>query len=150
MALLAAAFMPKQSRAGLMKNRILIPFVFAIIFSSTACWGPKKSPQEENILNGLTNIQRSLEAEANYDQFIQLLGQIKNEFAVLKGNKKNNPCFTSAVDKSIASYETCAKAWQEKMRAADEFRKQDMDLTLSVMQSFAAINIEKADDCFKK
>jgi hypothetical protein len=140
----------RWSTAGLMKSRILISIVFVAIFICTSCWGPKKSPEEENILNALSNIQRSLETEASYQQFMEQLNQVKTESAVLKGNSKNNPCFISSVDKCIASYATCAKAWEQKMKASDETRKQDMDLTLSVMQSFAAVSIQRANNCFKK
>jgi len=149
---LATVFKIKSawSTAGLMKSRILISIVFVAIFICTSCWGPKKSPQEENILNALFNIQRSLETEASYQQFVELLGQAENEFVILKGNSKNNPCFISSIDKCIESYTTCAKAWEQKMKATNEARKQDMDLTLSVMQSFAALNIQRANNCFKK
>jgi hypothetical protein len=133
-----------------MKSRILISVVFAAIFICTSCWGPKKSPEEENVLKALADIQRSLETEGSYEQFTQLLGQVKAEFDILKGKKKNNPCFISSLDKCIASYTTCAKAWEQKMQATDEIRKQDMDLTLSVMQSFAALSIQRASNCFKK
>jgi len=133
-----------------MKSRILIGIVFIAFFVFTSCWGPKKSSEEENVLNALSNIQRSLETEASYEQFVQLLGRVKNEIDILKGKKKNTPCFISSVDKCIASYATCAKAWEQKIQATDEIRKQDMDLTLSVMQSFAAVSIQRASNCFKK
>lgn len=133
-----------------MKSRILFGIVFIALFIFTACWGPKKSPEEEKVLNALSNIQRSFETEASYEQFIQLLARVKTEIDILKGEKKNNPCFMSSVDKCIASYTTCAKAWEQKMQANDELRKQDMDLTLSVMQSFAALNIQRASNCYKK
>jgi hypothetical protein len=102
------------------------------------------------VLNALSIIQGSFETEASYEQFIQLLARVKSEIDILKGKKKNNPCFMSSVDKCIASYTTCAKAWEQKMQATDEIRKQDMDLTLSVMQSFAALNIQRASNCYKK
>ena len=133
-----------------MKSRILIRIVFVAILIVTACWGPKKSQEEENVLNALTNIQRSLENQASYEQFIQLLGKVRTEIDILKGQKKNNPCFISSVEKCIASYTTCAKAWEEKMHATSEVRKQDMDLTFSVMQSFAALSIQRANNCYKK
>lgn len=133
-----------------MKSRILIPIVFIAIFICTACWGPGKTPEEENILNALSNIQRSLETGASYEQFIQLFGQVKTQIDILKGKKKNNPCFIGSLDKCMASYTTCARAWEQKMQATDEIRKQDMDLTLAVMQAFAALSLQKAGDCFKK
>ena len=133
-----------------MKNKILISTVIIAILICTSCWGPKKSPEEENLLNALSNIQRSLETEASYEQFTQLLSQLKTEFDILKSKKKKNPCFISSIDKCLASYATCAKAWEQKMQATDEIRRQDMALTLSVMQSFAALNLQRAHNCFKK
>jgi hypothetical protein len=133
-----------------MKSRILIAIVFVAIFICMSCWGPKKSPEEENILNALSNIQSSLETEASYEQFNQQLVQVKTQIDVLKSKKKNNACFMSSLDKCYASYTTCAKAWEQKMQATDQRRKQDMDLTLSVMQSFAALSVQRANNCFKK
>jgi hypothetical protein len=133
-----------------MKSRILSAIVFVAIFICMSCWGPKKSPEEENILNALSNIQSSLETEASYEQFNQQLAQVKTQIDVLKSKKKNNPCFIGSLDKCIASYTTCAKAWEQKMQATDQRRKQDMDLTLSVMQSFAALSVQRANNCFKK
>jgi hypothetical protein len=137
-------------KASLMKSRSVIGIVFVAIFMCTSCWGPKKSPQEEIVLNALSNIQRSLEIGASYEQFIELLSKVKPEIDILKGKSKNSPCFLSSIDKCMASYTTCAKAWEQKLLATDEARKQDMDLTLSVMQSFAALNVQRANNCFKK
>jgi hypothetical protein len=133
-----------------MNSRILFAIVFVAIFFCTSCWGPKKSPEEENMLRMLSNIQSSLEAETSYEQFMQLLAQVKTQTDILKRQKKNNPCFISSLDKCIASYTTSAKAWAQKLQATDEIRRQDMDLTLSVMKSFSAINVQRAVNCFKK
>ncbi len=149
MRLIALMVRSEWGNAGLMNIRRLIGIFSIALFIFSSCWGPKKSVEEENVLNALTNIQQSLETEASYEQFIQLLGRVKAEIDVLKDKKKNNPCFVSSVDKCIASYTTCAKAWEQKMQATSEIRKQDMDLTLSVMQSFAALNIQRASNCFK-
>ncbi|MGD9372257.1 MAG: hypothetical protein PVF14_12625 [Desulfobacterales bacterium] len=54
-----------------------------------------------------------------------------------------------AIDKCFASYEIARKAWKKKLEAKDEIRKADMDLTLSFSMSFAALNIEKANNCYK-
>jgi hypothetical protein len=133
-----------------MKIRILIAIVSIALLIFTSCWGPKKSPEEENVLNALNDIQRSLETEANYEQFVQLLTRVKAEIDVLKAKKKNNPCFINFLDKCMTSYATCAKAWEQKIQATSEIRRQDMDLTLSVMQSFAALNIQRASNCFER
>jgi hypothetical protein len=133
-----------------MKSRNLIAIVLPVLLIFTSCWGLKKSPEEENILKALSNIQSSLETEASYEQFVQLLAQVKTQIGALKGKKKNNPCFISALDKCLASYATCAKAWAQKIQATDETRRQDMDLTLSVMKSFSAISVQRAVNCFKK
>jgi hypothetical protein len=136
--------------AGFMNIRILSSIVFIGVFVCTSCWGPKKTPEEENILKAFSNLQASLEAEASYEQYIKLLDQVEIETQNLKGRGKNNPCFLSAIDKCVTSYRTCAKAWEQKLLAKDENRKQDMDLTLSVMKSFAALNVQRAAHCFEK
>jgi hypothetical protein len=133
-----------------MKRFMLSSVVLVAIFILGSCWGPKKSAQEENVLIALSNIQRSLENNVSYEQFIDLLNQAKIEIDILKSNTKKSPCFMGAVDKCYAFYHTGGKAWQQKMATNDEARKQDMDLTLSVLQSRAALSIQMADNCFKK
>lgn len=139
-----------MGKAGLMKSRILIAIVLPVLLICISCWGPKKSPEEENILKALSSTQSSLETETSYEQFVQLLAQVKTQIDTLKGKKKNNPCFISALDKCLASYVTCAKAWAQKIQSTDETRRQDMDLTLSVMKSFSALSVQRAVNCFKK
>ena len=73
----------------------------------------------------------------------------KAEIVILKKNDHTNPCFMGAIDKCFASYEIARKAWKKKLEANDEIRKADMDLTLSFSLSFAALNIEKANNCYK-
>ena len=120
------------------------------VFIMASCWGPKKSVEEENVLASLSNIQRSLENNISYEQFIELLNQAKTEIDILKGNSKNSQCFLGAVDKCYAYYATGGRAWKQKLTTTDAGRKQDMDLTLSVLQSRAALSIQMADNCFKK
>jgi hypothetical protein len=124
--------------------------VLLTIFIFGSCLGPKKSVEEENVLIALSNIQRSLENNVSYEQFIELLSQVKVEIDILKSNSKNSPCFMGAVDKCYAYYATGGKAWQQKLTTTDEARKQDMDLTLAVLQSRAALSIQMADNCYKK
>ena len=114
-----------------------------------SCSGPKKSVEEENVLASLSNIQRSLENNINYEQFIELLSQAKIEIDVLKSNSKNSQCFMGAVDKCYAYYTTGGKAWKQKLMTTDERRKQDMVLTMSVLQSRAALSIQMANNCYK-
>ena len=54
-----------------------------------------------------------------------------------------------AVDQCYAFYHTGGKAWQQKMNTADAARKHDMDLTLSVLQSRAALTIQMAGNCYQ-
>ncbi len=115
-----------------------------------SCSGPKKSVEEENVLSSLSNIQQSLENDISYEQFIELLSQAKIEIDNLKSNSKNSQCFVGSVDKCYAYYTTGGRAWQQKMTTTDEHRKLDMDLTLSVLQSRAALSIQMADNCYKK
>lgn len=120
-------------------------YVLMIIVS---CSGPQKSTEEENALHSLTRIQDSMEGNITYDNFVGLLNEAKLELDRLKQSGKNR-CFLSAVDKCYASYEIARKAWKQKLETDDEKRKQDMEMTLSFSISFASLNIEKANNCYK-
>ena len=133
-----------------MKRFIASSIVLVMLFIWGSCSGPKKSIEEENVLIALSNIQQSLENNASYERFIELLEQAKIEIDILKSNSKNSPCFMNAIERCYAFYSTGSKAWQQKMTTTDETRKQDMDLTFSVLQSRAALSIQVADNCYKK
>lgn len=133
-----------------MKGFTVIGIALMTVFILGSCSGPKKSVEEEKVLSSLSNIQRSLENDISYEQFIDLVSQAKIEIDVLKSNGKNSQCFMGAVDKCYAYYATGGRAWQRKLTTTDEHRKQDMDLTLSVLQSRAALSIQIADNCYKK
>lgn len=136
-------------KAGFMKGFIVSSIVIMTVFILGSCSGPKKSVEEENVLASLSNIQRSLENNVSYEEFIELLSQVKIEIDVLKSNSRNSQCFVGAVDKCYAYYTTGGRAWKQKLTTTDEHRKQDMDLTLSVLQSRAALSIQIADNCYK-
>lgn len=133
-----------------MKRLVAGSIVLMMLFIWGSCSGPKKTLEEENVLIALSNIQQGLENNASYEEFIQLLEQAKIEIDILKGNSSNRACFVGAVDRCYAFYSTGGKAWKQKLATTDEARKQDMDLTLSVLQSRAALSIQVAGNCFKK
>ena len=133
-----------------MKRIKLSSVVFMTVFILVSCYGPKKSVEEENVLTSLSNIQQSLENNISYEQFIELLRQAKIEIDSLKSNSKNSQCFLSAVDKCYAFYTTGGRAWRQKLTTTDQNRKQDMDLTISVLQSRAALSIQIAHNCYKR
>ena len=133
-----------------MKRFMVNSVVLMTVFILVACWGPKKSVEEENVLASLSNIQQSLENNISYEQFIELLSQAKTEIDILKDNSNNSQCFVGVVDKCYAYYATGGRAWKQKLMTTDAVRRQDMDLTLSVLQSRAALSIQMADNCFKK
>ena len=132
-----------------MNRCAVVAFWVAVGFICASCWGPKISVEEEKVLATLSNIQGSLEGSIEYRQFLELLGRAKIEIDVLKRSGKNNPCFIGAVDKCYAYYHTGGKAWKQKLDTTDEARKNDMDLTLSVLQSQAALSIQMANNCYK-
>jgi hypothetical protein len=136
--------------AGFMNRCAGIAFFLAVILICASCWGPKKSVEEEKVLATLANIQSNLETNIGYQQFLELLGQAKVEIDILKRSGKNNPCFMGAVDKCYAYYFTGGKAWKQKLETTDDARKNDMDLTMSVLQSQAALSIQMANSCYKK
>ena len=133
-----------------MNKRALIGVVLVgMLICGWSCSGPKISVEEGNVLAALSNIQQSLESNVSYEEFIELLNQVKMEIDRLKSNADNNPCFLGAVDKCYAFYNTGGKAWRQKMDTIDETRKNDMDLTLSVLQSRAALSIQLAGNCYE-
>ena len=132
-----------------MKQLVAGSIVLMMLFIWGSCSGPKKTIEEENVLMALSNIQQGLENNASYEEFIELLQQAKIEIDILKGNSNNSVCFVGAVDRCYAFYSTGRKAWKQKLATTDETRKQDMDLTLSVLQSRAALSIQIAGNCFK-
>ncbi|MGD9050876.1 MAG: hypothetical protein PVI38_06805 [Desulfobacterales bacterium] len=131
------------------KGALVGAILFGLLVCSGSCSGPKISVEEENVLAALSNIQQGLESNMSYDEFIQLLNHAKIEIDRLKSNAENNPCFLGAIDKCYAFYHTGGKAWQQKMLTNDEARKSDMDLTLSVLQSRAALTIQLAGNCYE-
>lgn len=125
---------------------VLIPCLFSLMAS---CSGPQKTAEEESALNSLTRIQNGLEGNMTYDNFVGLLNEAKMEVDRLKQSPENNRCFVSAVEKCYASYEIARKAWERKLQTEDEKRRQDMEMTYSFSLSFATLNIEKANNCYK-
>jgi len=97
----------------------------------------------------MQGIQRSVEADISYEQFLDLLRGAKFAVDGLKRGEKTNACFLRAIERSYASYAIAGKAWKKKMEAQDEARRADMDLTLNFSLSFAAVSIQQASDCFK-
>jgi hypothetical protein len=136
-------------RASFMIRCALIAFYFAVILICVSCWGPKKSVEEEKVLVTLADIQGNLETKISYQQYLELLSRAKAEIDILKGSGRNNPCFMGAVDKCYTYYFTGGRAWKQKLEAADEARKNDMDLTMSVLHSQAALSIQMANNCYK-
>lgn len=130
------------------KITIFLISAFCILMMIISCFGPQKSAEEESALNSLTRIQNSLEGNITYDSFVGLLNEAKLEVDRLKQSGENR-CFLSAVDKCYASYEIARKAWKQKLETDDEKRKQDMEMTFSFSISFATLNIEKANNCYK-
>lgn len=114
-----------------------------------SCSGPKKSTEEENVLNSLRNIQNKLEGNISYDELEALLKDAKPQLDRLKQSQNHNLCFISAVDKCYASYEIARKAWNQKLETDNEQRRQDMEMTFAFSKSFAALSIERADNCYK-
>jgi hypothetical protein len=125
---------------------VVLLSVFSLLDSGCS---PRITPEEAKVLVVLDEIQRGVESNIEYDQFVQLLKTAQAEINVLKQNSKKNLCFMSAANKCYASYEIARKAWKKKMEAKDEKRKEDMDMTLSFSLSFSALNIEKANRCYK-
>ena len=132
-----------------MKRLTIAVFLLAVFLVGTTCSSPEKSIEEEKALAALADIQSNLETTIGYEDFIALLDRAKIEIDLLKRNGKNNPCFMSAVDKCYSYYLTGGKAWKQKLETTDEARKNDMDLTMSVLYSQAALSIQMANNCYE-
>ena len=128
--------------------RILLMTAFTVMLL-ISCFSPKITTEEKSVLNTLTEIQNSLEADISYDRYEGMLMQAKVEVDRLKQSKNKNSCFVSAVDKCYASYEIARKAWKQKLETDNKKRKQDMDMTFSFSISFATLSIEKANNCYR-
>ena len=110
---------------------------------------PKITPEEAKVLVVLGEIQRGVESNIDFNRFEQLMETAKAEIKILEQNSKKNPCFVSAANKSFASYEIARKAWKKMTEEKDVKRKEDMEMTLSFCLAFSALNIEKANKCYK-
>lgn len=133
-----------------MKRLNIAAFFLAVFFVWISCSGSQKSMEEERALAALSDIQKNFEGGMKYEQFIVLLDRAKIEIDMLKRNGKYNSCFMGAVERCYAYYLTGGKAWKKKMEATDETLKNDMDVTLSVLQSQAALSIQMATKCYPK
>ena len=123
--------------------------VVVVIYTTILACSPKITPDEAKVLVSLDEIQRGVESNIDYNRFVELLKTTEAEIVILRKNDHTNSCFMGAIDKCFASYEIARKAWKKKLEAKDEIRKADMDLTLSFSLSFAALNIDKANNCSK-
>ena len=130
------------------KITIFLISALCVLMMIASCSGPQKSAEEENALNSLIRIQDSLEGNITYDNFVGMLNEAKLDVDRLKQSGKNK-CFISAVNKCYASYEIARKAWKQKLETDDAKREQDMDMTFSFSISFASLNIEKANNCYR-
>ena len=124
--------------------------VLLIVFSllNSGC-SPKITPEEAKVLVVLDEIQRGVESNIDFNRFEQLMETAKAEIKILEQNSKKNPCFVTAANKSFASYEIARKAWKKMTEEKDVKRKEDMEMTLSFCLAFSALNIEKANKCYK-
>ena len=131
-----------------MHSAVVIILLIVFSFLPSGC-SPSITPEEAKVLVVLDEVQRGVESNIDYGQFVQLLKTAKAEIEILKQSSKQNPCFTNAVKKCFASYEIARKAWKRKMEATDEKRKEDMEMTLAFSLSFSALNIKKANKCYE-
>ena len=113
-----------------------------------SCKSETMSAQEQTVLNSLKAVQSTVETNAPLEQYLASVAAAKGQIERLKASNHAKPCFLSAVQKSHASYEIAGKAWQRKAVEKDPKRKADMEMTMSFSLSFAAIEMEKASQCF--
>ena len=124
--------------------------IMVVSLMMMSCKSETISAQEETVLNSLKAIQSSVETKASMEKYLESVADAKVQIDRLKGSSQANPCFLSAAQKCHASYEIAGKAWQRKMTEKDLKRKADLDMTMSFSLSFAALEIEKASQCFHR
>ena len=131
-----------------MYKAAIIVWLIVFPFLISGC-GPRITPEEAKVLVVLGEMQRGVESNISFETFDQLLKTAKAEIEILEQNTKKNPCFMSAVKKCYASYGIAKKAWIRKEEEKDPKRREDMEMTLSFSLSFSALNIKKANKCYK-
>lgn len=131
-----------------MNKAAAVLLLIIVSFLNCGC-SPRITPQEAKVLVVLSEIQRGVESNIDFNQFEQLLNTAKAEVNILEQNSKKNPCFMSAVNRCFASYEIAKKAWKKRDAEKDVRRKEDMEMTLSFSLSFSRLNIEKANKCYQ-
>lgn len=131
-----------------MNKAAAVLLLMIVSFLNSGC-SPRITPQEAKVLVVLSEIQRGVESNIDFNQFEQLLNTAKAEVNILEQNSKKNPCFMSAVNRCFSSYEIAKKAWKKSDAEKDVRRKEDMEMTLSFSLSFSRLNIEKANKCYQ-
>ena len=131
-----------------MHRATVVVLLIVISLLNSGC-SPKITPAEAKVLVVLDEIQRGVESNIDFNRFEQLMETAKAEIKILEQNSKKNPCFVTAANKSFASYEIARKAWKKMTEEKDVKRKEDMEMTLSFCLAFSALNIEKANKCYK-
>jgi len=131
-----------------MNKAAAVLLLMIVSFLNSGC-SPRITPQEAKVLVVLSEIQRGVESNIDFNQFEQLLNTAKAEVNILEQNSKKNPCFMSAVNRCFSSYEIAKKAWKKSDAEKDVRRKEDMEVTLSFSLSFSRLNIEKANKCYQ-
>ena len=131
-----------------MHRAVVVALLISFSFLNSGC-SPQMTPEEAKVLVVLDEIQRGVESNIDFKQFEQLLETAQAEIKILEQNSKKNPCFMSAVNRCYASYEIAKKAWKKKEEVKDEKRKEDMEMTLAFSLAFSALNIKKANKCYK-
>lgn len=128
----------------------LTSLLLLVLFAGVSCWESKPSLEEQNAIKALTVIQNGVDANISLDAYLGLVISAKADVDTLKSAPEKNGCVMSAVNRSYAAYELVGKAWRRKNNAKDEKRKQDLSTTMAFTLSFALLNIEKANNCYKK
>ena len=131
-----------------MYKAVVVALLISFSFLNSGC-SPQMTPEEAKVLVVLDEIQRGVESNIDFKQFEQLLETAQAEIKILEQNSKKNPCFMSAANRCYASYEIAKKAWKKKEEVKDEKRKEDMEMTLAFSLAFSALNIKKANKCYK-
>ena len=135
-----------------MKKIVSTAAMIALVLSTAlSCSGPPQPTAEEKAaMDAFNRVRDGVESKVSSDQLERLLAEAQSTIDSLEKVEKKNPCFMSAITKSLASYETCKKASKMIEEETDENRKIDLETTRSFMIGFASVSLSKAGECFQK
>ena len=91
-----------------MSKKLVIGFLlFLMSIVVVSCSSTKPSLEQQEMLDALTRLQESINAQGTYDKFGDLLSYAKKKMDAYQAIDSKKDCFFNAVKKCYLSYEIC-------------------------------------------